>query len=50
MKLSLIMAPSRCFGGRRAVTPELGFEEDEEEVLARMEGRFLGAVGACEMG
>ena len=43
MKESDIMAPSRCFGGGRAIRPE-----PELEVLARMEGRFLGAVGACE--
>lgn len=44
MKESLIMAPSRWTGGGRAIRPEPECEEVED--LARMEGRFLGAVGA----
>lgn len=45
MKESEIMAPGRWVGGGRAIMPEPVWEV--LVVLLRMEGRFLGAVGAC---
>jgi hypothetical protein len=41
MKLSDMIAPSLCTGGKRAMRPEPDFE-----VLLRIEERLLGAVGA----
>lgn len=41
MKPSDIMAPSRWDGGGRTMSPEPGLG-----VLERIEGRFLGVVGA----
>jgi hypothetical protein len=45
MKESLIIAPSRC-GREMRPEPECG-EGVDLRVLERIEGRFLGAVGAC---
>jgi hypothetical protein len=45
MKLSEMTAPGLWVGGGRAIMPEPAWEV--LEVLLRMEGRFLGAVGAC---
>lgn len=46
IKPSEISAPSRCVVGR-AISPDPDFEAP---VLERIEGRFLGAVGAWRSG